>query len=181
MGTWWRHQVETFSALLAISAGNLPVNGEFPARRPVTRSFDKRLSKQWCGWWFETPSRPLWRHCYDMLLDYRSCSDAWSMSNGVRPSTRTALFSEVSVSISVPECLFTDLSLCSLYGGTSYRKISWNHEAARFGFRLFQSQRYRNVCQISERYDHYNIPPRGFDLWRDLAFLYAQWIEAHVK
>ena len=24
---------------------------------------DKRLSKQWGGWWFETPSRPLWRHC----------------------------------------------------------------------------------------------------------------------
>ena len=46
------------------------VTGEFPAQRPVTRSFDvffdlrlnKRLSKQWCGWWFETPSRPLWRH-----------------------------------------------------------------------------------------------------------------------
>ena len=24
---------------------------------------NKRLSKQWWGWWFETPSRPLWRHC----------------------------------------------------------------------------------------------------------------------
>ena len=42
-----------------------------PAQRPVTRSFDvffdlhpnKRLSKQWWGWWFETPSSPLWRHC----------------------------------------------------------------------------------------------------------------------
>ena len=51
---WWRHQMETFSALLAICAGNSPVNGEFPAQRPVTRSFDvffdlclkKRLSKQ---------------------------------------------------------------------------------------------------------------------------------------
>ena len=38
--------------------------GEFPAQRPVTRSFDvffdmrpnKRLSKQPWGWWFETPS-----------------------------------------------------------------------------------------------------------------------------
>ena len=44
--------------------------GEFPAQRPVTRSFDiffdlhpnKRLSKQWWGWWFETQSCPLWRH-----------------------------------------------------------------------------------------------------------------------
>ena len=24
---------------------------------------NKRLSKQWWGWWSETPSRPLWRHC----------------------------------------------------------------------------------------------------------------------
>ena len=62
--------METFSALLAICAGNSPVPGEFPAQRPVTRSFDvsfdlhpnKRLSKQWWGWWFETPSCPLWRH-----------------------------------------------------------------------------------------------------------------------
>ena len=63
--------METFSALLAICAGNSPVTGEFPAQRPVTRSFDvffdlrlnKRLTKQSWGWWFETPSRPLWRHC----------------------------------------------------------------------------------------------------------------------
>ena len=32
--------METFSALLAICAGNSPVSGEFPAQRPVTRSFD---------------------------------------------------------------------------------------------------------------------------------------------
>ena len=44
--------------------------GEFPTQRPVTRSFDvlfdlclnKRLNKQSWGWWFETPSRLLWRH-----------------------------------------------------------------------------------------------------------------------
>ena len=44
--------------------------GEFPAKRPVTRSFDvffdlrlsKRLSKQPWGWWFETPAWSLWRH-----------------------------------------------------------------------------------------------------------------------
>ena len=44
--------------------------GEFPAQRPVTRSFDvffhlrlnKRLSKQPWGWWFETPGLSLWRH-----------------------------------------------------------------------------------------------------------------------
>ena len=46
--------METFSALLAICARNSPVPGEFPAQKPVTRSFDvffdsrlnKWLSKQ---------------------------------------------------------------------------------------------------------------------------------------
>ena len=69
--TWWRHQMETFSALLAICAGNSPVPGEVPAQKPGTRSFDvffdlrlnKRLSKRSWGWWFETQSHPLWRHC----------------------------------------------------------------------------------------------------------------------
>ena len=37
---WWRHQMETFSALLAICAGNSPVPGEFLTQRPVTQSFD---------------------------------------------------------------------------------------------------------------------------------------------
>ena len=68
---WWRHQMETFSALLVPCAGNSPVTDEFPAQRAVTRSFDvffdlrpnNRLSKQSRGWWFETTSRPLWRHC----------------------------------------------------------------------------------------------------------------------
>ena len=51
-------------------------HGEFPAQRPATRSFDvwfdmrlnKRLSKQSLGWIFETPSRPLWRHSYDVII-----------------------------------------------------------------------------------------------------------------
>ena len=55
---------------------NLPVTSEFPAQRPVTRSFDiffdlrlnKRLSKQSWGWWFETQSCSLYRHCNVKLL-----------------------------------------------------------------------------------------------------------------
>ena len=31
-GPWWRHQMKTFSALLAICAGNSLVPGEFPAQ-----------------------------------------------------------------------------------------------------------------------------------------------------
>ena len=84
--SWWRHQMETFSALLGICAGNSPVTGEFPARRPVTRSSDvffdlrpnKQLSKQWWGWWFETPSCPLWRHRNGTAICASARSlDAW--------------------------------------------------------------------------------------------------------
>ena len=32
--------METFSALLAFCAGNSPVTREFPAQKPMTRSFD---------------------------------------------------------------------------------------------------------------------------------------------
>ena len=61
--------------------------GEFPTQRPVTRSFvvffdlrlNKRLSKQPCGWWFDTPSWSLWRHCnvtwYSKLAAWWVCND----------------------------------------------------------------------------------------------------------
>ena len=53
-----------------------PVNS---SQRPVTRRIDvffdlclnKRLSKQWYGWWFEMTSCPLWRHCNDNWLKLR--------------------------------------------------------------------------------------------------------------
>ena len=72
--SWWRQQVETFSALLALCAGNSPVSCEFPAQRPVMRSFDvsfelrlnKWLSIQSRGWWFETLSRSWCRHCNEV-------------------------------------------------------------------------------------------------------------------
>ena len=59
-----------------LCAGNSPVTSEFPAQRPVTRSFDaffdlrlsKRLGKQSWGWWSEMLSRPLWRHCNVITL-----------------------------------------------------------------------------------------------------------------
>ena len=96
--SWWRHQIETFSALLTICAGNSPATGEFPAQRPLTRSFgtcfdlrpNKRLSKHCWGWWFETPPRPLWRHCN--VDDQRNWEDNMSTFNadGLTPLCASA-------------------------------------------------------------------------------------------
>ena len=102
---WWRHQMETFSVLLALCVGNSPVTGEFPSQRSVTRSLDvffdlhlnKRLSKQSRCPWFETPSHS-WRHCNDkctfkliLWLDILSTSfeicHRWVPQNPIDKST----------------------------------------------------------------------------------------------
>ena len=102
--SWLRHQMEIFSALLALCAGNSSVTGEFPSQRPVTRSFDvffdlrlnKRLSKQPRGWWFETLSCQLWRH---------SSVSYW------RPRCKTLPFLAVRESVKI---YYLTLFLCGL-------------------------------------------------------------------
>ena len=73
MMTSWNGNI---SALLAFCAGNSSVTCECPAQRPVRRRFDvfldlrlnKRFSKQWRRWWFQTPSCSSWRHCNALEL-----------------------------------------------------------------------------------------------------------------
>ena len=58
---WLHHQMETFSALLALCEGNASVTSGFPSQRPVTRNFNvffglrlhERMSKQSGRRWFE--------------------------------------------------------------------------------------------------------------------------------
>ena len=64
--TWWRHQMETFFRV----TGHLC--GELTGHRwiPLIKVSDAEL---WCflwssGWYFETPSHSLWRHCNDKWL-----------------------------------------------------------------------------------------------------------------
>ena len=93
--------MEPFSALLTICAGNSPVPGEFPAQRPVTRSFDvffdlrlyKRLSKQWWACWFETLSRSLWRHRNERAPWYWCVAVCWS---GVITNVIWSYFAELT-------------------------------------------------------------------------------------
>ena len=126
---WWSHQMETFSTLLAICAGNTLVNSEFPTQRPATGSFDvffdlrlnKRWSKRWWGWWFETPSWALWCHCNALrvnLLLYK-CVQYCSPASGVTLNNVGNYLHETSV------ILFTKKKtkvVCILLGTEKYSK-----------------------------------------------------------
>ena len=117
---WWRHQMKTFSALLALCAGHSTVTGEFPSQRPVTRSFDvffnlclnKRLNKQSKRWWFQTPSRYSWRQCnvwntFDVGIDTNievivaspegEARGLWWASQVVNETTMTEIEASISI------------------------------------------------------------------------------------
>ena len=95
---WWHHLMETFSALLALCAGNSSVTGEFPSQRPVTRCFDvffdlplnKQLCEQSWGWCFEMPSCSLWRHNATLLS--RLCLQMAFHSYGTSARSSTDTF-----------------------------------------------------------------------------------------
>ena len=92
-----------------------PVTGEFPAQRPVTHSIDvffylhlnKWLSKHSWGWWFETPSHSLGRHCNEMKLSIYWFQDFLMTLNGrhvaflCRCDIRSAFIYTVSIDTSL--------------------------------------------------------------------------------
>ena len=65
----WYHQMEAFSTLLALCAGNSPVTSEFPSQRASNVDFDvglhKLLNKQANDRWFET----IWRSCDVIIMN----------------------------------------------------------------------------------------------------------------
>ena len=64
--------METFSALLALCAGNPPVTGEFLSQGPVTRSFDdffyQRLNKRFSKKYGEAGDLRRHRAQYDVIV-----------------------------------------------------------------------------------------------------------------
>ena len=77
--------------------GEFTAPGEFPAQRPVTRSFNvffdlrlnKRLSKQPWGWWFEMPLWSLWRHCNVYNGNSHTCKDCFYIEKRAQYLTTT--------------------------------------------------------------------------------------------
>ena len=98
--SWWRHQIVTFSAFFG------PLCGEFTGHRwiPLTKASDaghwcnKQLSIQSWDWWFETPSRSLWRHC--------NVQSAFKLTDFFRKKvdvSRTSLYTR-KPPLSIPRC-----------------------------------------------------------------------------
>ena len=90
---WELKLLKMHSSMMTSSNGNIirvtdHLWGEFTGHRWIPRTkasdaelcfdvfFDlrlkKRLSKQSWGWWFGTPSRPLWRHCIALITIQRN-------------------------------------------------------------------------------------------------------------
>ena len=65
---WWRHQMETFSALLAFCEG---ITGGLPSQRPVSRSFDVFFISAWKNGWVNNRDASDLRHHrahYDVMI-----------------------------------------------------------------------------------------------------------------
>ena len=77
----WKHFPRYWPFVRGIhrSPVNSPHKGQWRGDVFFDLPLNKRLRKQWCGWWFETPSRPVWRHCN---VD---CGPAFAISRKVRP------------------------------------------------------------------------------------------------
>ena len=80
------------------------LRGEFTGSRwiPLTKASDaelwcfylrlnERLSKQSWGWWFETLSHPIWRHCNLYSISLISLKNAW-IGNHVAKRVSTARY-----------------------------------------------------------------------------------------
>ena len=73
MVSWWRHQMETFSALLAICAGNSPVPGEFPHKGQWGGALMFSLICVWTNGWVNNRKAGdlrRYRIHYDVIVMY---------------------------------------------------------------------------------------------------------------
>ena len=119
--------MDTFSALMAISAGNSPVSGEFPAQRPVTWSFDVFFDLHWINRWVNNGGAGdlrRYRAQYDVIVMYQMRLWFGSMSS----CTTMSSYSKCCV-ISTRICralyYFICIRSCLVYRDNK-RQISWN-------------------------------------------------------
>ena len=155
-----------------------PVTGEFPSQRPVTRSFDiffdlrqnKRLSKQSIRWWFETPSRSLWRQCND-IISITKASDCHNSNGSDWFGIEWQSFLHYGIS-----SVFRFLKQCCPFVRRTLRYIfQWNFNRNSNSF-IQQNTLQNVVCKISviltKQFGHHicrsSSPPRTI-LWEPIG------------
>ena len=108
--------------------------GEFPAQRSVTRSFDiffdlrpdKRLNKQWWGWWFETLSSPLIMTSLQWITLHPKNYSHWSrfivFCCGLELIAITRHYNDVIMSAMASQITNPTIVYATVYSGTDERK-----------------------------------------------------------
>ena len=107
---------------------------------------NKRLSKQWYGWWFETPSRPLWRHCNDSSAPY-----IWVHEKIANDDRNNLDRFSISHCFSVVSCLtpvFVIAVIVLSYWKRAALKRYCNNEMKKTGLHIF-----REVLKYVEKCD----------------------------
>ena len=102
-------------SMMTSSNGNI-----FHVTGPLCREFTgDRLSKQSWGWWFETPSCSLWRHCNDQIRVLQMSGNIWVLEKTtiVRPLQRPRSFYTCIV-CNLGMCLFAEGNHHSNWIGT---------------------------------------------------------------
>ena len=104
--SWWRHQMETFSPLLALCAGNSLVPGEFPAQRPVMETLMFSLICVWINDWInnrEAADLRCYDAHYDVIVMVRSCLFRWISRLAVSsmPNVVTFLIFDVDLLLNI--------------------------------------------------------------------------------
>ena len=138
--------------------------GDFPAQRPLTQSFDvffdlcpnKRLSKQSSGWWFEMPSRPLWRH--HNLFGTFQILDLSFEKGAPKAAPRKVIIVNLSIA-----CVLDVFTLCQKYC-----------------FICFVHYHYSDISWSSIHYGDVNRPSRRLELPINRVFV-QQFVQADNK
>ena len=80
---WWRHQLGTFTMLLALCARNSPVNNKFPSQWPVMQSFDSFSFCTWTnGWVNKCDAGDLkYHHNHDIMNGVDSVWKVWGLQS----------------------------------------------------------------------------------------------------
>ena len=122
---WWRHPMETFSALPALCEWNPPVTGGFPSQRPATRALMFYLICAWTNGWANNPEVTIMTCDWHMSHTYK-----WQCVVACKTLSVSGILSSVvrCVMVVVMGYIWCFIGCCStnkyIYTSRRYREIA---------------------------------------------------------